>query len=50
MWQIMRNMWQIESHLNDVNDENRFNHFLWKLKWISSEVVFVVLYIVIIHG
>ncbi len=50
MWQILGNRWRSESHKNEVNDENTFNHLLWKLVWITSVVVFVMLYIVIVHG
>jgi hypothetical protein len=50
MWQILMNKWRTESHKNGENDENMFNHFLWKLLWITSVVVFVILYIVIVHG
>lgn len=50
MWQIVRNMWRIESQLNGENDENILNHFLWKLICATTVVVLVVLYIVIVHG
>ena len=50
MWQIVRNMWRTEGHSYRENDEHRMNRFLWKLIWITSVVVFVILYIVIVHG
>jgi hypothetical protein len=50
MWQIVRNMWRTEGHRNGSTDENKFNHLLWKLVLITSVVVFVVLYLVIVNG
>jgi len=50
MWQIFRNRWRRESLQNGEIDENTLNHFLWKLLWITSVIVFLILYIVIVHG
>lgn len=50
MWQILGNRWRVESHKNGENDENKVNHLLWRFIWITSVVVFLILYIVIVHG
>jgi hypothetical protein len=50
MWQILGNRWRAESHKNGENDENKVNHLLWRLVLITSVVVFVTIYILIVHG
>jgi hypothetical protein len=50
MWQLLMNRWRTGSPQNGESDENMLNHFLWKLVWITSVVVFVILYNAIVHG